>query len=263
MTYFAFLAVFLALPLAILALLTGRDQRRGRRLPASLSGAPFWLVLLGHVIAALVYTTPWDNYLVATGVWWYNPDLVTGVTLGYVPIEEYTFFVLQTLFTGLWLLWWGKRLPAAVNTTSWPHLRLAASLVVGLLWLGSVALLASGWQAGVYLGLILVWALPPVLIQMAFGADILWRQRRLVAVGLVPIVLYLAAADALAIGSGTWTIDPGQSFGVTLAGVLPIEEFVFFLMTNVLIVFGATLVLASASYQRLNELRARLPRAWA
>lgn len=263
MTYFTFLGIFLVIPLGILALLTWRDHRDGRRLPESLRGAPFWLILLGHVLVALIYTTPWDNYLVATRVWWYNPDLVTGITLGWVPIEEYTFFILQTLFTGLWLLWWAKRLPEPSTQDVWPHLRWAASLVVALVWLGSVAILVSGWQAGVYLGLILVWALPPIILQLAFGADILWRHRRLVLVALAPVVLYLAAADFLAIGAGVWTIDPAQSLEVYLGGVLPVEEFVFFFMTNVLIVLGTTLVMARASFERVVELRARLQRSWA
>ena len=56
------------------------------------------------VLIAVAYTTPWDNYLVATNVWWYDESLVTGLKLGWVPIEEYTFFVLQTLMTGLWTL---------------------------------------------------------------------------------------------------------------------------------------------------------------
>ena len=63
-----------------------------------------WIAIGIHILLALIYTTPWDNYLVATGVWYYNPQLVTGIVFGYVPIEEYTFFVLETLFAGLW--WW-------------------------------------------------------------------------------------------------------------------------------------------------------------
>lgn len=61
-------------------------------LPVSLGYAAPGRALLLHVVLAVVYTAPWDNYLVATGVWSYNPGLVTGVTLGWVPIEEYTFF---------------------------------------------------------------------------------------------------------------------------------------------------------------------------
>ena len=62
-------------------------------------------MVLGLILVAVTYTTPWDNYLVATGVWWYDENLVTGVTFGYVPIKEYTFFVVQTVLTGMWMIW--------------------------------------------------------------------------------------------------------------------------------------------------------------
>jgi lycopene cyclase domain-containing protein len=113
-------------------------------------------------------------------------------------------------------------------------------------------LLVSGWAPATYMSLILAWALPPVLLQFAFGADILWRYRSLLFWALVPPVLYLTFADALAIGSGTWTIDPAQSFNIFFGGVLPVEEFVFFLMTSLLLVFGVTLVMAEESQRRLR-----------
>jgi lycopene cyclase domain-containing protein len=208
---------------------------------------------LGHIIVALVYTTPWDNYLVATGVWWYNPTLVTGLTIGWVPIEEYTFFILQPLLTSLWLLWLARRLPFDNQPMS--HLRPArwgALAGLGLLWLGMTAILAFNWTPGTYLALILVWALPPVMLQLGFGLDTLWRYRRLVGLTLASTTLYLSLADTLAIGAGTWTIDPAQSLQIYLGGVLPVEELIFFFMTNVLLVFGVVLVLAVESQSRVS-----------
>ena len=43
-----------------------------------------------------------------------------------------------------------------------------------------------------------------------------------------------------------WTINPDKSFDLLLGGILPIEEFLFFLLTNTLVTFGVTLVLAQA-----------------
>lgn len=262
MTYFGFLVQFLVIPILLLAALTWYDLRRGLTLPGALIGWPAWRVVLGHIIVALIYTTPWDNYLVATGVWSYDPRLVTGLVLGWVPIEEYTFFVLQPLLTSLWLLWLARRLP--VETRPIPDLRLIRRgllLGLGLVWLGMAAVLVAGWQPGTYLALILIWALPPVMLQIGFGADILWRQRRLVLLTLLPVTLYLSLADTLAIGSGTWTIDPAQSLPIYLGGVLPVEEFIFFLMTNVLLVLGTVLVLSRESQSRVSpKMRSRL--AW-
>ena len=111
MTYFGVLLRFIGPPLAILVVVTLVDLRRGRRVPPVYRTWSPWAVLFGHVAIALIWTTPWDNYLVANRVWWYEPSLVTGITLGWVPIEEYTFFVVQTLMAGLWVLALMRRLP--------------------------------------------------------------------------------------------------------------------------------------------------------
>jgi lycopene cyclase domain-containing protein len=93
MTYGAFLLLFLVLPILALAVALRRRMTRAWR----------WSVGAVALIAVL-YTTPWDNFIVAQGVWSYPSERVLGVTLGFVPLEEYVFFVLQVLLTGLVLL---------------------------------------------------------------------------------------------------------------------------------------------------------------
>ena len=138
------------------------------------------------------------------------------------------------------------------------NVRTYAATAVGIAWLGSVMLLVSGWQPGTYLALELVWALPPIALQLAVGADILWHYRRLVLPALLIPTLYLSAMDLLAIHSGTWTINPQQSLGIALGGILPVEEVIFFLLTNTLLAFGLVLSLANASFYRLPSLALRL-----
>lgn len=251
MTYFGFLLRFLVIPILILIALHWRDRRRGSTRPASLRSIPPALALGLLVVTAIVYTTPWDNYLVATGVWWYEPALVTGVTLGWVPLEEYVFFVLQTVMAGLWLLFVSRR--ARVSTPFVARSGLRVWLIAGtaLGWLASAFLLFSGWKSGNYLALELVWALPPIILQLAVGADILWHYRRLVALVIIPATLYLSAMDVLAISSGVWTISPEHTLGVLLPGGLPLEEAVFFLLTNTLLTFGLVLALARETAERL------------
>ena len=258
MTYFGFLALFVGIPIVILGALAFRDHRRGRSLPAAVGNFPAWQMIALHVVIAVIWTTPWDNYLVATRVWWYDPALVTGFVIGYVPIEEYTFFVLQPIMTGLWLALLLRRLPLpSAAEIARPSLRGVALAGAAALWLGSLFLLLSGWQPGTYLGLELVWALLPIMLQLGFGADILWRYRRHVLLSIALPTLYLSAADAVAITAGTWTIDPAQSLQVYLGGVLPVEEFIFFLLTNTLVTFGLTLALAAASRARVPFLFTR------
>lgn len=91
MTYPLFLILFLVLPIAVIAFWQ-RENTRAR----------WWQVAVAlTILLALLYTTPWDNYLVATRVWYYDPARVWNIVLGYVPLEEYLFFVLQTILGAL------------------------------------------------------------------------------------------------------------------------------------------------------------------
>ena len=116
----------------------------------------------------------------------------------------------------------------------------------------SSVLLLSGWKDGTYLTLILSWALIPVLIQAAFGADILRAHWRELAISILTPTAYLWLVDAFAISSGTWVIDPQQTTGLAVGG-LPAEEMLFFFMTNLIIGFGMILMLASESQTRAQE----------
>ena len=269
MTYFGFLGIFLLIPIGLLIILILWDRMRDREIPAALHAWPPAAAIFLHVVIAVLYTMIWDNYLVATRVWWYDPTLVTGVTIAYVPIEEYTFFILQPILAGLWLLFLLRRmrlpdvrsqelLSSGASTSKGMWLRFVTVVIATVIWLGSIILLASGSQPGIYMGLELVWAIPPIALQLAFGADILWRYRQLVALVIMPLTLYLSTADAVAINSGIWTINPQKSIDLLLGGILPIEELLFFMLTNTLVTFGIVLVLAQASHERIRELRHRL-----
>jgi lycopene cyclase domain-containing protein len=241
MTYFGFLLLFLGIPIFLMSgyILASRGSVHS----GFPSASPRRIVLaIGvQIVLAVLYTTPWDNYLVATGVWTYSPALVSGIILGYVPLEEYVFFVLEALLVGLW--WWALASRKRASTRFWPRprLRVGFSSAAGLLWLASAALLLSGW------------ALPPMLLQLAFGADILWKYRRLVGAVIVPIGLYLSAADALAIRARIWAIDPLQTTGAHI-GMLPLEEGLFFFATVTLLTFGLTLFLAPEGASRFEQM---------
>jgi len=98
MSYGLFLIIFVGVPLVIL-IGFGRITLTRRAL----------LAILGSVVLAVAYTTPWDNYLVATRVWYYDPALVLNVILGYVPLEEYLFFILQSILVALFAFWLWRR----------------------------------------------------------------------------------------------------------------------------------------------------------
>jgi lycopene cyclase domain-containing protein len=93
MTYAAFLLWFLVLPIvALLAILWRRITR------------PWVGGILAVMVLAVVYTGPWDHFIIEQGVWSYPPGRIAGPAIGLVPLEEYAFYLLQVLFTGLVLL---------------------------------------------------------------------------------------------------------------------------------------------------------------
>jgi lycopene cyclase domain-containing protein len=201
------------------------------------SGAGLGLAMMAAL--ALAYTTPWDNYLVARGVWSYQPERVaTSWRIGYVPPEEYLFFVLQPIFTGLCLLLFyappdPDRPPWDLPARPW-RFRLAGGSIVAVL--GAVGVL--GFAAGgrwLYAGLILVWGAPPLALHWFYGGDTLWSLRRMAIPAFLLSTGYLWVADRIAIGAGIWSISTRYSTGWTLLG-LPLEEALFFVVTNLLVI---------------------------
>ncbi len=258
MTYFGFLLRFVAIPILILLAITLWELRHGRRAHSMLCARFIWVGILAHIVAAVVYTTPWDNYLVATGVWSYNPELVTGILLGYVPIEEYTFFVLETLLVGLW--WWFlARRPLASDPLFRPStaLRLSALIVLFVLWAISLYLFFFGAPSWNYLSITLAWALPAIFPQVLYGADLLWRHRRLVLASILVPGVYLSLTDIVALTQTTWSISKEQTTGILFFGILPLEEIVFFFITSTLITFGMTLSLSEQGQARFRAWKAR------
>ncbi len=245
MTYLEFLLIFLAIPISVLLAAQVRNRQSNRL---------FWWSIAAQIALALTYTTPWDNHLVARGVWYYSPTHVAGIILGYVPLEEYAFFVLETLLVGLWWQFCSVRFQPPGDASAPAAIRRGTAAGVAVLWTGLAVFFLSGWKPGTYLLLMLLWALPPIMLQLAYGADILWHQWRLLAATIIPLGIYLSVADAVAIRAGIWAIDPAQSTGLFLSG-LPIEEAVFFFITVILITFGLTLTVSEESRNRL-----RLPR---
>ncbi|HEY9846209.1 MAG TPA: lycopene cyclase domain-containing protein, partial [Candidatus Caenarcaniphilales bacterium] len=98
------------------------------------------------------------------------------------------------------------------------------------------------WDATVYLGLILVWAGPVLALQWVVGAAQLWAAKRIWLMGILVPTLYLWLADRIAIAQGIWSISEEYTTGLHLFG-LPIEEATFFLITNLMVVQGLSVLL--------------------
>lgn len=98
MTYAWFLALFLG-PLLVLGVVRARPVLAARHL----------LFLLGLSLVVVAWTSPWDNAAVAAGLWSFDPERISGIVIGLLPLEEYLFFLLQTWVTSLLLIRWVMR----------------------------------------------------------------------------------------------------------------------------------------------------------
>lgn len=201
----------------------------------------------------MISTIPWDSYLIRTGIWTYPRHAVLGPTIWSIPIEELFFFIIQTYGVSLLYLLLSK---PTFHPAYLPHPKIRNpndsfvvrnSRVFGTI--GQMALSFGLWQAwkhvqrggtGMYMGLIVVWAFPFLLL--------LWSVARL-RVGwtnahvsrslthnfvlrlpksdiIYPIIfptLYLWVVDTLALKRGTWVIVEGTKLGVHLWDGLEIE----------------------------------------
>lgn len=233
LTYLAFHAAFIVPPLVVLAIVAWR--RRARLDRSAWRARGLGLAIL--VPVALVYTTPWDNYLIERGVWWYGDGTVVA-TIWLAPVEEYLFMLLQPVLAVLWVSLLAPPNPGQVSVTTRQRL---VGVVAGMaVFLVGVVLLRDA--PTYYLGAILAWAGPVFALQWGFGWPVLWATRRALALGVGVPTLYLWAADWVAIDIGVWVISETYTTGVTLFG-LPVEEATFFLVTNLFVVQGLFLFL--------------------
>ena len=241
MDYWVFDLLVLGVPIA---LLVGRTRPAAALLRATGTLA----------VVALLWTAPWDEHLVRTGVWSYGPDRVLA-TVGSVPAEEYAFVVLLVALVAAW----GQRtglLPAR------PVAPAGSRRSGALCWLAvavaGAAAVAVGGQLR-YLGLLLVWVAPPLALQRGVAGDLLRPRLTDRVVLALPVALWLCAADRLALADGIWSIAPASSTGLAVLG-LPVEEGLFFCLTCLLVTDGLLLaadrdVLARA----LRLVRAHVP----
>ncbi|KAF3768751.1 hypothetical protein M406DRAFT_337116 [Cryphonectria parasitica EP155] len=201
-----------------------------------------WYQTFILITIAVVATIPWDSYLIRQHVWTYPPDAIVGPTFWAIPAEELFFFIVQTYITSMLYHLVNKPLlhAAYLSPPSWFRATLHKLVQVAILDLALVGFwLVSNGGPGTYLGLILAWACPFALLTWSLGG--LFMVSLPFTSTLLPILLstmYLWAVDEGALRRGTWSIESGTKLGTILVGSLDIEEAVFFLATNVLIVFG-------------------------
>jgi len=101
------------------------------------------------------------------------------------------------------------------------------------------------WTYAVHL---LLWMLPVLFLQWAIGGRVLLRNWRTIVWPAFIVGTYLILTDMVAVAQGIWYFDENLILGFNPGGV-PIEEWVFFYLTAVLVAQSLILFLP-ARYRR-------------
>nr|UZX50431.1 bifunctional lycopene cyclase/phytoene synthase [Rhodotorula kratochvilovae] len=193
------------------------------------------------ITIAVTATIPWDSYLIRNRIWSYPDSSVVGPTLFSIPYEEIFFFFVQTYITSTLYAVLTRpivhavllpRTPSEGRSVRWTGTALLAA-VFALAW----AKLAEGGE-GTYLALIVAWVAPFLtLLWFVASTHLRAMPRSTLLLAIFIPTFFLWECDARALQRGTWVIEQGTKLGLSFRG-LEIEEAVFFLLTNTMIVFG-------------------------
>ena len=160
-----------------------------------------------------------------------------------IPIEEYMFFVIQTLMVALLYSMLSR-------ASSPPILHLSPfkgymNYVCSLCTAGFLTASIWGWYAAVpntplfYFGCICFWACPILAMLWYLGGAYIIRRWRTTFGVILPATLYFCLVDTFAIRRGIWQISSHTSLDVHVWDGLPVEEASFFFVTTFLVVCGS------------------------
>jgi 15-cis-phytoene synthase/lycopene beta-cyclase len=152
------------------------------------------------ITIAVTSTIPWDSYLIRNSIWSYPENVVMGP-----KILLYLFLSKPTLHS--------TYLVKEKKGSKWKVLKVGGQLILGLAIKKSYDWIKTPGQY-TYMGLILVWACPFLLLLWSLAYQLLVKLP--FANTTIPIAiptLYLWAVDSLALQRGTW---PGSRGGCVL-----------------------------------------------
>ncbi len=239
MTYFRFHLLFNLPPLVLLIALN-----------VATPWTPGEIAALGWVLlAVMVFTTPWDNLAAKWGIWGF-PREKYSLRIGYLPMEEYLFFLLQScnvMLTVRALLHffpnWQIGLETEVDV--WTVLCLGVSIIPWLVVAWQLKVMRKKSGPRLNYALHLVWFLPVIYAQWIMAPPLMMGHAGLLSLVTGIFGIYYSLADLVAVRGGTWFFDEKQITGFKLLRVLPWEEVAFFFLTSLLVAQSYLLLLPS------------------
>jgi lycopene beta-cyclase len=239
MTYLRFHLIFNLPLLVVLAAITG---------PLPWAVEEFYAA--GYVLlAVMIFTAPWDNLAAKWGIWGF-PREKYSLRIGYLPVEEYMFFLLQSVNVMLamralfhFVPTWQTGLGVFIGRGT--LICLAASIIPWLFILVQLRWLRRRGGPCVNYAIHLAWFLPVIYAQWVLAPFLFLAHAGLLTTVTLAFGVYYTLADFAAVRYGTWYFDEKQITGVKLARLLPWEEIAFFFLTSLLVAQSYLLLLPS------------------
>ncbi len=197
------------------------------------------------IVAAFLFTTPWDNVAAQRKIWGFSERKYL-FKIGFLPIEEYLFFVLQSLnvILGTRFFLHFFQLQTGLETRlQHQHFVLIAALLVGWIWLGVQLKQKPLERRFNYAAHLFFWFCPVIYLQWILAAPLLAAHLKLLFVSTFAFGIYYTLADLIAVRSNIWFFDETQITGIKFAEVLPWEEVAFFFLTSLLLAQSYLLLL--------------------
>jgi len=228
LSYFR-LHLFLLGPVIVLALVPPRPLQDA---PRKLRRTGYLMVPVMILVVA-AFSTVWDNYVASWGVWTFDSHAMLG-TAGFIPFEEYFWFIDHTLLVSFWVLslWSVKQTRPMLSAR--PSRK--PCLVGAVLCLATAAagVVMIRFDPTFWLGVILAFMGPVSAYQWWSGGHFLLEQRREWLLGIAVPSLYLIGLDTWAIHEGVWAISEQFTTGVRILGV-QIEQILIYSYTTTLV----------------------------
>jgi putative membrane protein len=206
-------------------------------------------VLAGLLVVVMVFTSPWDNWAARCGIWGFAEGKYWR-KVGYLPVEEYAFFIIQSLEAVL-LAAVALTLLGPFHTPDhpWSGSLQAVVLAAGaLLWAG-----IGWWGRGIgrdssahYAWHLFYWFIPVIAAQWVIGWPILVERWPVLLLVTLVLGTYLSVADWVAIRHGIWYFDKRQTTGWNIGSSMPWEEAAFFYLTSLLVAQSYLVLLPEA-----------------
>jgi lycopene cyclase domain-containing protein len=206
------------------------------------------ILALGLVLAAvMIFTTPWDNFAAKWGIWGF-PREKYSLRIGYLPVEEYAFFLLQSVNVMLAIRALFRFVPdwqtgQVTGVGRWTLICLAASVIPWVFVVIQLRWLRRRAGPRVNYAIHLAWFLPVIYLQWILAPPLFLGHAGLLALASAFFGIYYTLADLVAVRAGTWFFDERQITGLKLGGVLPWEEIAFFFLTSLLVAQSYLLLL--------------------